>query len=902
MAKHHIIFVGYILALGQFSENTTLQENVNLMTRTLMRRDVETPYEDLAENGEEGSSHDVVNVLSFSATSSSSNASNTSLIVPPGDNVTMTCEVDNTEREITFSLPRRIPDYTMEPDYPKAYIHINNVSCIHTDCYGCMDYPNEIAIKVPCEPFFIDLQPPDFEEDVFKVLFYVVSYPEITSLQLWSGDSSIPKDSILDYEGMGRRIEYTQLDCSLNYCVNFTLKHNSISTTEDITVRISNSVGDLNIIIPKRQVRCPEIEEDRIVFEKTFPGSRFETSCPEEYIGTVSRRCDNEGACEAPSFTNCTRPVFQDVINKLTSSVTSDTLADVAQHVAEVFQVEYQTIVSGDIKNVAEIFSQIGNSAKQFNLTVSKETMETLTKTVDKLLAVDDSVWMEVSRDNVSADPGAQLLLSMEEITQTIFKSETFTEVTVKTENIELEIKQETTNQIRYPDPKSTERGNEIQFSQTKEETFKYSIIVYKNVSEKFTVQKFTDNKENRAKVPEATTEVLNSDVISFSLDPKPSTLNNKPLELTFTTQNKTALKQICSYLVRSSKENTWATDGCETRLVQDKVICSCQHLTNFAVLMSRYEADETQWSVLSFISAIGISVSLVSLSVTIAFYGLMWRYVKSDRSVLNIHLCVVLLIGYIVFIIGISKTENPTTCALIAGLLHFSFLTVFFVMLAQGILILKTVTSVSSTSIVKFLYPLMYGGPSIVVVVSVAVTQGAGYGTHKICWFDPKSDLLWAFVGPAFLVVLVNVVILIAVLRIMQTSHALMDKDVTKKTKSLLRSVCVLTPILGLTWTFGVLSISIDNIVFQYLFAVSNSLQGVLIFIFQCLLQYQVRNGLRAIIRRYRASSSVSSSRVVSSSQERSSSESHVRRKKRSMGGDALLKSESEHLEQTKM
>ncbi|KAK0059281.1 adhesion G protein-coupled receptor E3 [Biomphalaria pfeifferi] len=877
MAKQHIIFVGYILALGQCSDNKTLQENVNIMTRTLMKRDLETPYEDLAENGKEGSSHDVVNVLSFSATSSSSNASNTSLIVPPGDNVTMTCEVDNTEREITFSLPRKFPDYKIEPGYSKAYIHINNVSCIHTGCYGCMVYPTEIAIKVPCEPFFINLQPPDFEEDVFKVLFYVVSYPEITSLHFWSGDSSIAKDSILDYEGMGRRIEYTQLDCSLNYCVNFTLKHNSISTREDITVRISNSVGDLNIIIPKRQVRCPEIEEDGIVFEKTFPGSRFETSCPEEYIGTVSRRCDNEGAWEAPRFTNCTRPVFQDVINKLTSSVTSDTLADVAQNVAEVFQVEYQTIVSGDIKNVAEIFSQIGNSAKQFNLTVSKETMETLTKTVDKLLAADDSVWMEVSRDNVSTDPGAQLLLSMEEITQTIFKSETFTEVTVKTENIELEIKQETTNQIRYPDPKSTERGNEIQFSQIKEETFKYSIIVYKNVSEKFTVQKFTDNKENRAKVPEGTTEVLNSD-------------------------NKTALKQICSYLVRSSKESTWATDGCETRLVQDKVTCSCQHLTNFAVLMSRYEADETQWSVLSFISAIGISISLVSLSVTIAVYGLMWRYVKSDRSVLNIHLCVVLLIGYIVFIIGISKTENPTTCALIAGLLHFSFLTVFFVMLAQGILILKTVTSVSSTSIVKFLYPLMYGGPSIVVVVSVAVTQGAGYGTHKICWFDPKSDLLWAFVGPAFSVVLVNVVILIAVLRIMQTSHALMDKDVKKKTKSLLRSVCVLTPILGLTWTFGVLSISIDNIVFQYLFAVSNSLQGVLIFIFQCLLQYQVRNGLRSIIRRYRASSSVSSSRVVSSSQERSSSESHVRRKKRSSGGDALLKSESEHLEQTKM
>jgi len=39
-------------------------------------------------------------------------------------------------------------------------------------------------------------------------------------------------------------------------------------------------------------------------------------------------------------------------------------------------------------------------------------------------------------------------------------------------------------------------------------------------------------------------------------------------------------------------------------------------------------------------------------------------------------------------------------------------------------------------------------------------------------------------------------------------------------------RSVCVLLPVLGITWLFGILSVNDDLIVFQYLFSVTNSLQ----------------------------------------------------------------------------
>ncbi|OCU01961.1 hypothetical protein XELAEV_180077397mg, partial [Xenopus laevis] len=50
-------------------------------------------------------------------------------------------------------------------------------------------------------------------------------------------------------------------------------------------------------------------------------------------------------------------------------------------------------------------------------------------------------------------------------------------------------------------------------------------------------------------------------------------------------------------------------------------------------------------------------------------------------------------------------------------------------------------------------------------------------------------------------------------------------------------KAVAVLLPILGSSWVFGVLAVNDQTIVFQYMFAIFNSLQGFFIFLFHCLL-----------------------------------------------------------------
>lgn len=48
---------------------------------------------------------------------------------------------------------------------------------------------------------------------------------------------------------------------------------------------------------------------------------------------------------------------------------------------------------------------------------------------------------------------------------------------------------------------------------------------------------------------------------------------------------------------------------------------------------------------------------------------------------------------------------------------------------------------------------------------------------------------------------------------------------------------------LLGLTWAFGLMYVNESTVVMAYLFTIFNSLQGMFIFIFHCVLQKKVRS-----------------------------------------------------------
>nr|KAG5695742.1 hypothetical protein BaRGS_004487 [Batillaria attramentaria] len=107
-------------------------------------------------------------------------------------------------------------------------------------------------------------------------------------------------------------------------------------------------------------------------------------------------------------------------------------------------------------------------------------------------------------------------------------------------------------------------------------------------------------------------------------------------------------------------------------------------------------------------------------------------------------------------------------------------------------------------------------------------------------CWLTGTAFYA-AFVGPVCLILLLNLVSFVLVLRVIL---GLTDnKQETSQAAQKLRRAIGVVVLLGLTWVFGLLSIEdTSQIVFNYLFAVFNSLQGLFIFLFYCVFNKNTR------------------------------------------------------------
>lgn len=286
--------------------------------------------------------------------------------------------------------------------------------------------------------------------------------------------------------------------------------------------------------------------------------------------------------------------------------------------------------------------------------------------------------------------------------------------------------------------------------------------------------------------------------------------------------------------------EGAWAIDGC--KVVSSSVshtVCQCNHLTNFVLLTSLN--PNIPEGPLNIISLVGCVISLIALILTIAYYAVRWRKVRSKRAVLLLNLCVALIIANVVLLVeyGIQDHSQPS-CTTLAILLHFFFLAVFFAMLVISFHLFFSVffvffifTKKNITMLVVFSWIC----PLVIVVVSMGVTRLEGYGIEKNCWLSVEAGLIWAFVGPVIFILLLNMGVVISVLvKICGIKNPNVTIEKRNKFRSSVRNIFILNPILGLTWTFGILSANNEMIAFAYIFTLLNSFQGLFIFLLYAL------------------------------------------------------------------
>ncbi|XP_039637257.1 adhesion G protein-coupled receptor F5-like [Perca fluviatilis] len=335
-------------------------------------------------------------------------------------------------------------------------------------------------------------------------------------------------------------------------------------------------------------------------------------------------------------------------------------------------------------------------------------------------------------------------------------------------------------------------------------------------------------------------------------------------VSFTFAVKNDTLVNPKCVFWNFSLFNNIggWDNKGCElVRNINKTVTCNCNHLTSFSILMSPYSHNSL---VLDYITYVGVSISMASLVICLIIEAVIWKKIRRNntsylRHVSIVNIAVSLLIADIWFIIGAAISDddeiNQPACNAATFFIHFFYLALFFWMLASGLLLLYRTVNVfdgglSKTSLLAFGFTLGYGAPLIIVIITVAVTAPKKEYIQEtgVCWLNwYQSNALLAFVIPALVIVVINLVILLVVIFKMLRRRSMGDAVQAGERHVLVviaRTLAFLTPFFGLTWGLGVGTMTNpDDEGILIAFTFFNSLQGFFILVFGTLLDKKVRS-----------------------------------------------------------
>jgi hypothetical protein len=146
-----------------------------------------------------------------------------------------------------------------------------------------------------------------------------------------------------------------------------------------------------------------------------------------------------------------------------------------------------------------------------------------------------------------------------------------------------------------------------------------------------------------------------------------------------------------------------------------------------------------------------------------------------------------------------------------------------------------------------KIYHLFAWGAPAVITGITVAVAGIGSYGNTSFCWINSRSALIAGFLAPLAVMVTANIVGFCFVFasihrtrkrRQQRRSDQNLELDHEEKIRELKAAVSLFF-LLGVSWVFGALIDTGDgdsSLAFQYIFAITVTLQGFVIFIFHCL------------------------------------------------------------------
>lgn len=349
----------------------------------------------------------------------------------------------------------------------------------------------------------------------------------------------------------------------------------------------------------------------------------------------------------------------------------------------------------------------------------------------------------------------------------------------------------------------------------------------------------------------------------------------------------------MCGYWNFESDYATWSDDGCEfiaksPHLTREPIVlCACSHLTHYSYLIvgthfQSVDADgdeddddvivtKTHEKALDMITLLGCLLSLLGvcgISVTAIIFRT-WRQKPSSIVLLQLSGAIALQMILLCFVnteysaMYLIIERKFIACVVLGALLQYSILVAFsWMFITAHLQFVRYVIVLGPQRSNRFFlktFLMGWGLPLIPVAIVVALApesyvQSVNSTMHNydgIC-YPSGTSLYFGLIAPIGMIIVANLIIFILIIY-----HILIGPNAnirsTKRTMAIaqLRLSVFLFFLLGLSWIFGFLASIKSGIIFSYLFCLTATIQGFVLFIYFIILDSNTRKLWRNFIQK---------------------------------------------------
>ncbi|XP_016520915.1 cadherin EGF LAG seven-pass G-type receptor 2 isoform X2 [Poecilia formosa] len=650
---------------------------------------------------------------------------------------------------------------------------------------------------------------------------------------------------------------------------------------------------------------CPQAIEAGIWWPRTKFGLPAAVPCPRGSVGTAIRHCDEHKGWLPPNLFNCTSVTFSKLkalsekLHRNTSLLESGRVQQTAALLANA-TAHTDTFYGSDVKvayRLTQVLLQHEINQQGFNLTATQDVhfTENLIAVGSSVLAPDTKTHWELIQH--SEGGSAALLRHYEDYANTLAQNMRKTYLspfTIVTPNIVISVDrlkkmnfagarlpryqslrgprpadQETA--VTLPDsvfqlpldsrghrhldvfPESSSQRNRSanrkrRHPDDSQQDAVASVIIFHSLAS--LLPESYDPDKRSLRVPKR--PVINTPVVSITVHDNDELLQHaldKPITVQFrlvTTEERS--KPICVFWNHTilGGSGGWSAKGCEVVFRNSSHIsCQCYHMTSFAVLMDVSRRENGEILPIKILTWSTAGVTLGFLFLTSVFLVSLRAMQCNKTSIIN-NGAGALFLSELIFILGINQADNPFLCTVIAILLHFFYLCSFSWLFLEGLHIYRMISEVRDINYgpMRFYYLIGWGVPAFITGLAVGLDP-EGYGNPDFCWLSMFDTLIWSFAGPIALAVSMNIFLYILSFR---ASCALRHHSIEKKDLRVsgLKTAGGVLFLVSVTCFLALLSVNSDVIVFHYLFAGFNCVQGPFVFFFRIVFNKEARKAMK--------------------------------------------------------